>query len=902
MDAKRRRLALAIGTLCCVPVEPVVLAQPAPEPPVDLRIEVTGSHIPRTEGESGLPLQVMTRAELARLGAMTAQDILARISANQSFGGFNDAMGEGSTLVGYTAASLRGLGAQRTLILLDGRRLAPYALSGGQSVDLSGIPMSAIERVEILQDGASAIYGTDAIGGVINFVLRKDYAGAEVNAAALATEHGGGNSARASVTAGAGTLAKDRYNAFVSIDYDRQDALAAAAREATRTSYLPALGVDHTSSQSFPANIMETGQHNGQGIYNPTIPASGPIATSCAPPVSFPVAQAPGCRYDYASVSETLPESQKLNVLARVTWQLDDETQAFAEGLYYSGKVTQRVSPTPIGTRQSGVPMNLPPSSPFYPADYVAGIPGIDPTKPLEILYRTVELGPRVDEVDVGQWNAVAGLQGRAADWDYAIAANLTANRQRDYYKSGMVSSARFGELMRSGIVDPFAPNTPDVLALMRATQVTGRANDNRASNFGADARASRTLAELPAGPLALALGVEARRESLSQSNADFVTSGDISGANAVPSLAPVSRRVWSTYAEIDVPLARALEGDLAVRYDHYSDFGGTTNPKLSLRWQPLGPLLVRASLGTGFRAPTLSDLFEPQTTGGEVEMPDPVRCPVTGDAYDCEGQFPMRAGGNPALQPETSHQLNAGFVVEPIAGLSASVDYYRVALRNVIDVVANSAIFADFPRWAPSYVVRGPPDPQHPELAGPIAYVVQYPTNVGDIRTSGLDIDVRWRGRATAAGTFDAEVNGTYVLDYAHTGFAADGVVKGVGQRGALGTIARYRQVAQLDWTRGPWGATLANTYQSGYSEPDLLTCGDTCTGTRRVGAYSVWDVQGRYSASKATSLAIGVRNLLDRAPPLSNQTVSFTVGMDPSYGDPRGRMVYATLHHAFR
>jgi iron complex outermembrane receptor protein len=893
---------VALGTLW-MPLAPVALAQPAPDAVVDLgRVEVTGSNIPRIDGESGLPLQVMTRAELDRLGAMNAQDILARISANQSYGSYNEAMGEGSVLVGYTAASLRGLGAQRTLILLDGRRLAPYALSGGQSVDLSSIPMSAIERVEILQDGASAIYGTDAIGGVINFVLRKDYAGAEVNATALATEHGGGGSARANVTAGVGALARDRYNAFVSIDYYKQDALAAAARDSTRTAYLPALGVDNTSAQSFPANFMQGVQHGGQGVYNPTIPASGPIATSCAPPVSLPTATSPGCRYDYASVVETIPESEKLNVLARATWQLGASAQLFAEGLYYSGKVTQRVSPTPVGTRQSGVPMTLPPSSPYYPAAYVASVPGGDPTLPLEILYRTVELGPRVDEVDVDQWNAIAGLQGRAADWDYVVAANLTANRQRDYYQSGMVSSSRFGELLRSGVVDPFAPNTPDVLALMRATEVTGRANDNRASNYGADARATRTLVELPAGPLALALGIEARRESLSQANADFVTSGDISGANAVPSLAPVSRRVWSTYAEIDVPLTRALEADLAVRYDHYSDFGGTTNPKLTLRWQPLAPLLVRASFGTGFRAPTLSDLFQPQSVGGEVEMQDPVRCPVTGDAYDCEGLFPMKSGGNPALQPETSRQMNAGFVVEPMAGVSASVDYYRVALHDVIDLVANTAIFADFAHWAPNYVVRGPPDPQHPGLDGPIAYVVQYQTNVGDVQTSGIDIDVHWRGPATAIGRFDAEVDGTYVLDYTHTGFASDAVVKGVGQRGALGTIARYRQVAQVNWTRGPWGATLANTYQSGYAEPDLLTCEETCTGTRRVGTYSVWDVQGRYSASRDASLAIGVRNLLDRAPPLSNQTAAFTVGMDPSYADPRGRMFYATLHYAFR
>ena len=497
------------------------------------KVEITGSNIARVEGESGLPVQVITREELLNGGVQTMQELLERISANQSFGAFNEAKGVGSTLVGFTAASLRGLGSQRTLVLMNGRRLAPYALSGGQSVDLSGIPASAIERVEVLKDGASAIYGTDAIGGVINFILRKDYQGAEINANYYATDQGGGNNGRVNVTAGHGDLAKDKYNVFVSADYFKQDPLKASQRESTKTAYLPGLGLDKTSGASFPANIAQTDLYTGEtygftGALNPTIPfPGGPTATSCAPPYSFPKLPPPAnakyrCGFDYASVIETIPESEKAHVVGRLTWQIDADNQLFAEGSYYYGKFTQRVAPTPVASFDTmpyvPLSMALPPTSPYYPTAFVAGLPGGDPTHPLELIYRTVELGPRTDQAKVDQWNAVVGLQGTVKGWDYQLAANYTANQQIDSYVSGWVYASKFGELLRSGVVNPFAANTPAVLDLMRATQITGQANDNRATNYGADFKLANTVYDLPSGPIAVALGVEGRRESLEQS------------------------------------------------------------------------------------------------------------------------------------------------------------------------------------------------------------------------------------------------------------------------------------------------------------------------------------------------------------------------------------------------
>ena len=283
---------------------------------------------------------------------------------------------------------------------------------------------------------------------------------------------------------------------------------------------------------------------------------------------------------------------------------------------------------------------------------------------------------------------------------------------------------------------------------------------------------------------------------------------------------------------------------------------------------------MLRAAFGTGYRAPTLSDLHQPQSLF-PTDFPDPVRCPDMFDPQpgdDCSG-VPVKAGGNSALQPETSRQVNAGIVIEPVRGLSASVDYYRVKLSNVIDVVPPDVILGPgHAQWEAGYIVREPPDPQQPDLPGKIVYAVQYPTNLGTITTSGIDLGLQWQGPATSIGRFSLGLNGTYVLEYTQSGFVSDFVPSGVGMRGILGAIARYRQYAHLDWALGPWGATLANNYQSGYSEPCSPYDPSGCA-LRGVGSYSVWDVQVRYSAGANTMLSLGIRNMLDAVPPLTAQ-----------------------------
>ena len=861
------------------------------------KIEITGTNIRRVESETGLPVQVITRDEMERAGVQTAQDLVDRISAHQSAGGYNDAKGIGSPTGSFGAASLRGLGSDKTLVLLNGRRLAPYALSLGTTIDISSIPMGAIERVEVLKDGASAVYGTDAIGGVINFILRKDFRGVDIGGTVLSTQQGGGGSRRATATLGYGDLQRDGFNAFVNIDYIDQSALKASDREVSRTSYIPWLGLDGTSGQSFPANISQRLPSNGgfRVPRNPGVP--------CLPPLSFPTEQFPEmCRFDYAAIIDILPPSEKTTALLRVSKQVGADHQIFVEASRYHAYFKYRISPTPVASEFAPdlPPFVLPPSSPYYPTDFVRSQPGGDSTQPVRVNYRLVELGPRVEDGRVDEDRAVVGMQGALGPWDYQGGLLYSANREVTSILGGEVSATAFNQLLRSGVVNPFGPNTPAVLDLMRQTEVRGKTSDNRATNRGADFKASRDLMRLAGGPLAIALGMEARRETLDLQNEPILYTGDVLGGNGPqPTLSSASRNIASLYAEANIPLAKALEANLAIRTDRYSDFGTTTNPKLTLRWQAAKNVLVRASAGSGFRAPSLFDIFQPPVIAGlelTSEVPDPLRCAVTHSEDDCGDRVTFGDfGGNRSLKPEHSKQANIGIVLESSIGWSASLDYYWVRLTDRIGPPSTLS----FDR-----VVRGPPDAQHPDLPGPVILFIGTPQNLDSLRSAGVDIDMRYRVAPSALGRFTLSLNGTYVAKYETSG--ANDTLPASAGRAAVngGAVSRWRHFLALDWTRGAWGATLAQNFQDGYDEPDRLTCdenGVNC-GLRRVGSAETWDAQVRWEGIRNLKVTLGAYNIFNRASPVSSQVGGFQRGYDPGYGDPRGRTYYVTIRYSYR
>jgi iron complex outermembrane receptor protein len=361
----------------------------------------------------------------------------------------------------------------------------------------------------------------------------------------------------------------------------------------------------------------------------------------------------------------------------------------------------------------------------------------------------------------------------------------------------------------------------------------------------------------------------------------------------------------------MNVPIVQNLEGDVAVRYDHYSDFGSTTNPKFSVRWQPMRQLLLRGSWGTGFLAPTLYQLWNPNTPGlSQAGVSDPLRCPdpnapEAANNPDCNTQYTVTFGGNPNLKPERARQTTLGFVLEPVSGTSLGIDWFNMDLKDLVSngIPIATILSPNLGGQYASYVTRAascPPSQFVSNAPCPITAIDQRFVNLGEVKITGLDIDARYRSPAMSWGRITASLNGSYYIKYdveqpdgSFAGFVSNNYAAV-----ATGVTPRWKHYATLTWAYGPWATTVAQTFQSSYI--DVLL--DPNGNTRRVSSMSLWDLQGSYSGFKNWTFTLGVKNLFDTNPPLTNQNLTFQAGYDPSYYDPRARFIYARVTYDWK
>ena len=893
--------ALALGTAL-----PVAFAQDADSNAATDRekVFVTGSNIPTIDRETAVPVQIITREEIQRANIQTAADLAQTISANVSYGNFTENQATAfASSPGLAAASLRGLTAQRTLILVNGRRIANYALAGTVT-DLNVIPLAAIERVEVLKDGASAIYGSDAIGGVINFIMLDDFRGLNATAQYSSPEHTGGWSDQFNVTAGYGSLAEQKFNVYGMIDYQKFGALSARDREFSKSYYIPG-AFNQTSSTSFPANVVV----GNNDFRNPTgNPANGYQNPSCAPPVSFPTTAAPNsqpnrCNFDPGNFLNSINGSERLATSGALTWQFATDHQFFAQGFFARNSFTVVGSPTSFAptllTR-----FLLPATSPWYPHAFAAAF-GLD-GKPLDVRWRSVELGGRTSEPVLDQWNVVAGLKGTLAGWRYDSAFTYGVNSVDDRYTSGYVLGPAIAPLLESGLVNPFGYNTPDVVAELKATQVNGTVRTGKSSLAMLDVRAWNSIYELPAGPLSVALGAEARQWRQTETSSPELAAGLIVQGSMVGSMS-ASRDAWAVFGEANAPLFRDFEAIVALRFDHYSDVSATTNPKVSLRWQPDRTLLFRASAGTGGRAPSLEALYAPRgngtTTGVVVDL---ARCPSTNGTRDCNGPFRTQFGGRP-LASETSSQWGVGTVWTPIPSLSLGVDYFDVIVHDLIQPVGADTVLALCPDGVSGptcgLVRRGPSEPAYPTLPGPIEIISTGLVNFGTVRTTGVDLSARYRFPMLPWGQLTFSGQGTYIIKYLQQQVSGNvNMVNHEINTGPFGAIPYWHHYLTLDWNYGPWSATLTQNFLKGTYDA-FAAPGQS--QLRKVGNYDVWNLSASYSGFAGWRLSAGIKNLFDRDPPFTNQTFTASAGApagyDPTYANPIGRVFWAALAYRF-
>src|SRR5690349_17592442 len=393
---------------------PADATTPAAQP--DIRIEVTGSNIKRVENEGALPVTTITRRDIERSGATTAMELLQQVSANNSLNAVTLGDSVGAVTFSAQTASLRGLGGGRTLVLINGHRLDTFAgeLPGVQGVNLTTIPLQAIDRVEILKDGASAVYGSDAIAGVINFITRNDYSGAEATAFyGTPTRGGGGDQWQASATLGGGNLEKDGWNAFLSAQYSEQKSLDQVSRNFSNSSYRPEIGLIGVSPNTSPGHIL-----GSNGLFATVNNASGTPVIANSPALCTPslyIADFGDCAYDTAAVPgvNMIPHEKTWNLFGSANYRINADLQAYVTGLYSHDETHLVVQPTPVGSDfnygpQGNIPaaITLMPSSPFYP-HAIAQDAGID-GEPLDVWYRTVDNGCR-DTTDTNENRQIVG-------------------------------------------------------------------------------------------------------------------------------------------------------------------------------------------------------------------------------------------------------------------------------------------------------------------------------------------------------------------------------------------------------------------------------------------------------------------------------------------------------------
>jgi iron complex outermembrane receptor protein len=910
MAFQRNKLASALA----VALGGGAIAAATPALAQDIRVEVTGSNIKRVDVEGALPVTVITREEIDATGAQSAAELLNFVAAAASSGATLSTNVIGATTFSVSTPSLRALGGQNTLVLVNGKRVtqASGEYQGVYGVNLDSIPFSAIERVEILKDGASAVYGSDAIAGVINFIMRQDFAGAEATAYyGTPTRSGGGQKWNASGTIGWGDLSKDKYNVFVNAYYGKADALNQNERNFSRSALDFERGLFAISGHTFPAYAYGP---NYEEVGSPGAPDCGPGGryVDGPPDLINQVLGAPRCWYDPALADgvNAIPEQETMSVYASGRWQFHPDWQAYATVAYTDVKTRFIIQPTPLSeavtygpNAEFGASILLQPTSPYYPADLAAaaGVAG----EPLNMYYRAYALGLR-DQTDKNKaFQGVVGTKGYAFNWDWDFSFAYSQNETSEQPNGGFARYSEILPLLNSGRVNLFGPQTPEVQAELDALQFRQKAFDGKSSGWMLEAKGTGEIYKLPAGSLAAAAGIQVGSAKLEQNFSPALQAGDVTGYGGNSLDIDADRDYWAAFAEFNIPILKSLELNAAVRYDDYSDFGSTVNPKVSLRWTPVRELLVRGSWGTGFVAPTLTQAYGANTVGlSEAGLSDPVRCPTTGLVLvDCAAQFNVQFGGNPDLDPQESNQWTLGFVWEPIAGVSFGVDWFNLKVEDLFSNGPSVATILNNQDRYGDLITRGPPQPQYPGLPGPITLVDQRFINLGTVRMAGFDIDVRARSPRTSIGRFLFALTGTYYSKYdvQNPEGGYDSQVANQFEASTSGLIPRYKQYATVTWENGPWSATLGNLHQNSYIDVNVAPAfiGEE---TREVDNLSIWDLSATYSGFKNWRLTLGVQNLFDSDPPFTNQSTTFQVGYDPTYYDARARFVYGSVTYSFK
>jgi iron complex outermembrane receptor protein len=866
-----RHLLLACGGLAgaLMIASPASAQQPAGQEQKLERITITGSNIRRTDTETVAPIEIISREDIEKSGRATVAEVLRAIPANAG-NSYSESFSN-SFAPGASGISLRGLGQKATLVLLNGRRTAGYGFAQNLQdtfVDLNSLPASAIERIEVLKDGASAIYGSDAIAGVVNVILRKDYKGLEVSGDIGSFE--GKQDYRAALVGGWGDLGSDKFNVFATVDFYKRELVTLADTDfgASRDyrgenggrnfqslqgagTWTGVPGTANANERRAISNCSAIGGRvlNWQEAFNAGL---NPPAATNLPGNTF-------CAKDFNYAFTALPETERVSGIIRGTADFTPTMQGFAEFGYSTVKSFQTfqepffagttgLNPTAAGLQPFTYNINFAPGAAGNPLAANARFSGV-----------LNDMGLRDTDIKSDSMRLLAGLRYSVAGWDTesAIGASeneVTATSLNRLSKTG--TSAVFG--VPTGPFPPTPTSTSSTYNLDNSAGNTAAVRDQMRINFDrvakselqfVDTKATTEFGMLPGGAMGFAVGAEYRTEKLKDSPDPRAVAGDVLGQGITAT--DGSRHNFAIYSELAMPLTKQLEMQLALRSDSYSDFGSALTPKVGLKYRATGELLFRANWGRGFRAPTLPEI-SPSVATFFVQVIDPFQAGTP--IVQASGVF----AGNPELDAEKSRSTTVGFVWEPTNNVNLSLDWYEINWSNIVGADSFQAI-----------VNAGGPQVIRDPVTGQIVTILNQFRNFSNQLTSGLDIDARHNVR-TSYGRFATRLNASYISKYEVEGTEYAG-------KNGFGSIPRFRGVLSLDWEQGAFGLTGRANYIHSY-EQQLLPGSyfvpqnpvfQTGTYPTDVPSYTTFDLVGRWNVTPKFTVTGAIVNLTDEKPP---------------------------------
>ncbi len=864
------------------------------------RVEVTGSSIKRATQETASPIQVISKEDLMKSGKATVAEYLQTLTVDGA-GSLPTGFGNGFA-AGSTAISLRGLGATSTLVLLNGRRMAPFARADdGQKsfTDLSTVPMQIVERIEILKDGASSTYGADAIAGVVNIILRKDFEGLQVKGDTGWSRYDDGKQNKASITYGVGNLDEDKYNVVLNAEFFDSDRIK--NKDRADRAYI---GHGDLRPYGFPVGTQFAGGYiagNNNASPNPAGSIRNPATLDY---VSLPgcatlsttkdqTGANGGCLWHQDQFRDMQPDITGKNLYGRGTWQVNSDTQVYAEAGYSKRDTSFTLTP-PSVTPTVAFPPNAANPLGFINFGSQALMAATHPQNPYgkatRIRYSAFDVGPSTRSANNEFTRFVLGIKGSVAGWDYDGGVTHSKSKLHLDY-SNMLNMA----VVKAALGDPTSKYFPYYIgaeasknpASLYAAMVTNATSDSTTQLDVIDLHASRELFALPGGNLGLAIGGEHRREKLSNPSLSGTQDGSI---NASYVSAFGDTKVSAVFAELIAPVLKGVELSAAVRYDKYDHFNSTT-PKAGFKWTPVKSFALRGTYTEGFRAPGPAEGSPLSQSTGTATVADPIRCPdgvhpAAGGATstDCSIGVAAVKVGSESLRPEKSKGSTLGIVWDPFDGTSLAIDAWKIKRTDEINPLPynEAAALPTAIRNDNNLVVNGVVVPNSGTLI-----LTQAPyRNSSFTEVSGVDFDVKQRIRLGDYGRLNLGLVFTHTASWkrhesATTVYQYNGTHGNCDTSNCAGTPKNKANV-NASWDFQDWNVAgivnyrskMDNTFFAGGPCASVLANGQPGTNGCKIASFTTLDLSTRYNWSKQLTLFASINNVFDKIAPLDPLT----------------------------